>query len=422
MHKGDSEEMKVSKAAKSYLLLLLAFVFVFGNASLAQAVAFDDVASMDGEASVSKLVSLGVMSNPGESFDPEGALTRGELAHMVSKSLTLSSGTKPIKVKDLGSKNPQYPGAVKLVANGYFALDKAGNFQPKKAVTYAELSKVLAQQLGLKPHWTNRPVDFLFYLDRKGVLSIDTDLDAEVTRVEAAVVYDTFLAKKGLYNTVEGLISNVDEAKKVLTVKTADGEVKVGLNALGSVFVDGQSQDFESLFVGYPVTLTLDKAGKGAFVAASQTSSETGVLSFVTDGSLEDGAGKLKIGDTLTKNVTLDPIVRALPNAPEEAFSLALLKQYNDAKATISGTVEFSLYDEVTVVTAQIDKVEGKVVSATEAAITVSFGKFTATFAIDENTVIEGGKLADLVKDAGVTVTTTAGVTAAKITIAAAKK
>jgi hypothetical protein len=413
--------MKFSKAFKTFALSLLAVLLVLGNVSFVQAVTFDDTQGMIGEVSVSKLVSLGIMKNTGDSFDPEGELTRGELALMASKSLTLSSGKSAVKITDVTAKNTLYGPALKMVANGYLALDKKRNFNANNAVTYAEFSKLLAQRLGLKASWTNRPIDFLYFLDRKGVLDIDTDLDAAVTRVDAAVAYDAFLTKLGYYNTVSGLIQSVNESANRIAVKTDSGLEVITLNTNASIFVDGQYQDIASLFVGYPVVVTVDGAKKGAFISAGQTSSETGVLKFA-DGELESGAGKLKIGETVTKNINLNAIVRSLPSSPDAAFSMALLKQYVDAKATISGTAEFSGEDEITVLTAQIDKVEGKVVDIQAASITVSFGKFTATFTVNESTTVENGDLTKVVKDTVVTVVTSNGTEAAIITLPAETK
>jgi hypothetical protein len=401
--------MKFSKAFKTFAISLLALVLVLGNMSFVQAVTFDDTQSTDGEMSASKLVSLGIMKNPGESFDPEGELTRGELALMVSKTHNLSSGKKALAIKDVTSKNSLYAPALKMVANGYLKLDSKGNFNANQAVTYAEFSKVLAQSLGLKASWTNRPVDFLFYLDRKGVLDIDTDLDATVTRVDAAVTYDAFLAVKGHYNTVSGLITSVNEAAKRIAIKTDGGSAVVTFNEWASVYVDGQYQDISSLFVGFPVTVTYDGSKKGAFINANQTSTEEGVLGFQE--------GTLKIGDSVVKNLNLNSIIRALPNNPTEPFSLLLLKQYVDAGVILSGAVDFTEDDEVTLISAQINKVKGKVTAVTADSVTVLFGKFTATFAVDANTVVENGVIADVVADKEVTVISTNGTNAATITL-----
>jgi hypothetical protein len=356
----------------------------------AYAVEFSDTMGFSTETSINKLVSLGVMRNPGANFNPDAPLSRGELAFMVNQVMNLSVGKK-VAFKDLPSKNALYVPTLKLVNNGYLTTAK-GSVKPSKGVTYAEMSKVLSHGLGLKKTWTNRPIDFLFYLVRKDVLDIDTDLDAVVTREEAAVAFDKYITQKGLFTTVNGIV--VEATAKTVTVNTGSEYKKVSYATNASVFVSGQGATTEDIVVGSPANVVLNKKGTVAFVAGELLDAEEGAL------SLSNAKWSIKLSETstLVKDLNLDAYVAALPNRPTGEFSIKELDTYIKAPHSIQfgAQVFFTNADEVTAIYPWISKATNKDITVSGKTVSV---KLTATL-IEPFNVLDDAKITLDGKDA----------------------
>jgi hypothetical protein len=357
----------------------LAFTGVAAT-SPAFAVEFSDTMGFSTETSINKLVSLGVMRFPGENFNPDAALTRGELAYMVNQVMSLSVGKKTT-FKDLPAKNALYTPTLKLVNNGFLTTSQ-GNVKPSKGVTYAELSKVLSQGLGLKKTWTNRPVDFLFYLVKKEVLDIDTDLDAVVTREEAAVAFDKFITLQGTFNTISGVVVKVSD--KGFSVNTGTEVRNLAYAPNVSVFVSGQAVTTGDVQIGSPATVVLNKKGTVAYYGGELLDAE--------DSTIKLSGGKWTIG-TAVKELNNDAFVASLPNKPTVAFTIKNIDDYLKAGAQLSGQVFFTADNEVTALYPYIAKVEGKEITVTGKKVKVTLSSSiseTLELADDVKVTIDG--------------------------------
>lgn len=324
----------------------LATTLTFSSIS-AMAVSFDDVSGSSSEASISKLVSLGIVVNKGANFNPEKGLTRQEFAEITSRIMTVSA-SKTVKLKD--TKNAA---AVKAVSAGVLTVGKKGEFKPKNAITYADLARGLAYGLGFKKSWSNRPVDHLYFLERKGVLSIDSDLDAVVTREEAAVAIDNFLKVNDAYNTASGIVDRVNG--NVVIVKTDTGSKSYKISSNVSIFLDEQYGDVGNLAKGSAIDMVLNKKGEVAFV--------TGAGLEVFDGNLGYSGGNLTFNGAV-KNYKLNAIVTALPNNPTTPFTFTEFSNYSSkAGVSFAGTLySNTTTDEITMLEAYISKVANRVV------------------------------------------------------------
>lgn len=308
----------------------------------AYAVSFEDTVGIGSEMAIAKLVSLGLLPNPGENFNPEQAISRADFANL-AKQLTGAD------------------------------VSKGG-----KTVTYAELSKVLANGLGLKASWTNRPIDYLFYLERKGVLDIDTDLDATVTRADAAEAFNNFLSLKGTFKTVTGVVAAASETG--LTLITNSGRETYAFAKDVSAFMSEQNVDRSQVQQGTPVNITLNKNGQIAFI----------------DGELitaEEGPFTLDAGKINGKEVNLNAYFASLPSTPDVPFTFKTFSDYQNHGVTFNGQIYYDGQDIISLVYPYISKVEGVTVSFTETGVVADLGDgFTLTlnFAEEVKVSIDG--------------------------------
>jgi hypothetical protein len=368
----------------------------------ASAVSFDDVGGLESEASISKLVSLGVMVNSGSSFNPDSALKRIEFAEIANKILALPSSSS-FKIKDVNTTNGKNKSVNKIVKSGILKVNKNNEFKPNNGVTYAEFSKALAQGLGFKAHWSDSAIDYLYYLERKGILDIDTDLDAVVTKEAAALAIDKYMAFNSPYSTDKGVVVEVKE--KGFTLNNGSENVYYSYSANASVFVSGQSVTTADVQVGSPATVVLNSKGQAAFYSGELLDAE--------ENTIKLSNAKWTIG-ALTKEVNLDAFVKSLPNKPEEEFSIKLIDMYSKAGAQFAGQVFFTNMDEVTAIYPYIAKVEGKGITVKDNSLTVSISStINETFTINDEVKVtlneKEATVADLVaaQTAGETITAT---------------
>jgi hypothetical protein len=334
----------------------LATTLTFSSIS-ALAVSFDDVSS--NEASITKLVSLGVVVNTGANFNPEKGLSRQEFAEISSRIMTLSA-PKTVKISDVKNN----AAVSKAVGAGVLTVNSKGQFKPKNAITYSDLARGLAYGLGFKKSWSNRPIDHLYFLERKGVLSIDTDLDAIVTREEAAVAVDKFMTVSDSYTTASGIVDRVNGS--VLIVKTDSGSASYKINSKASLFMDEQAASQGNLAKGTDVNFILNKKGEVAYL--------TGNGLEVFDGNLGYAGGNLTFNGA-AKNFKLNAVVVALPNNPAVPFTYTEFSNYaSKAGVSFGGTLySNTATDEITMLEAYVSKVANR-------AFTVSKGKVKFDF------------------------------------------
>lgn len=333
----------------------LATTLTFSSMS-ALAVSFDDVSS--NETSISKLVALGIVMNAGASFNPEKGLTRQEFAEIAGKIMTVQA-SKTVKLKD--TKNAA---AVKAVSAGILKVGKSGDFKPKNAITYSDLARGLAFGLGFKASWTNDLVDYLYFLERKGVLSIDTDLDAVVTREDAALAIDNYMKAKDSYTISTGVVERMQG--NLVIIKTESGNKSYKFSSNATVFLDGQKAELSSVAKATKIHLTLNKKGEVAYAEGNSLE--------MFDGKLGYSSGSLTLNGA-PKNFLLNGLVSSLPNSPTVPFTFTEFTNYA-SKAGVSfegGMYGDTVTDEITILDAYITKVAKRAVTVEANKIVFDF-------------------------------------------------
>ncbi|WP_274363294.1 S-layer homology domain-containing protein [Paenibacillus thermotolerans] len=338
----------------------LSMSLTVGSAS-AFAASLEDTVGLDGEVSINKLVALNVFSAK-TTFQPEEALTRGELANILNKVLTLTTPKTAPKIADVVTANGANAKIASVVGNGYIGL-KNGSFVANAGVTYGELSKALAYGLGFKASWSDRAIDTFYYLERKGILSIDTDLDEVVTREDAAVIIDAFLSAKGYYNTDNGVVSALTDTGVVINNGSEYVEYKLAGNA--ALFIGGQNLEVSAFGPGTPVSVALNANGEIAYMTG-------GILGLI-DGTIEYSGGKLKVNGA-AKNVDLNVVVSSLPNSPNDEFTFKHVGNYGSVGVTFGGSAYVNEEnDEITMLQLYLAKIEGKDFAIANGKVTVDF-------------------------------------------------
>jgi len=340
------------------------------------AASIQDTAGLDSEMSINKLVSLGVIAIKNGSFQPDVALTRTEFASILNKVVSLSQ-PKAITIKDVNTKNGENSDIAKAVNSGLLKLNGKGEFNANGSVTYADFSRALAVGLGLKSSWTDRPIDYLFYLDRKGVLSIDTDLDAVVTREGAAVALDKFVELKNTFKSNKGVIAQVTDAG--VSLNTSSGKVFYKFASGVSVFIDDQGDNTSSLSVGSAAEVELNKKGELAFISTIGKELEEGVLAYKD--------GKLNVSSKV-KNFDLNAVFAPLPNNPSKDFTLDNYGKYSIAGVQFSGQAYINYRtDEVVMMTPYVSQISGRAFTVSGSKVTLDFSEdalSNLTFAMGE--------------------------------------
>jgi hypothetical protein len=355
-----------------------------GSAS-AFAASLEDTIGLSNEVAINKLVSLGVFSSS-KLFNPESDLTRGEFASIIQTLIPLKAG-KEIAIKDVNTAKGANSKVVKLLNNGLLKLDANGKFNINQGVTYSELSRVLAYGLGLKLTWTDRPLDFLYYLDRKGVLDIDTDLDAVVTKEDAAAAIDKFITLKQLFTAEHGVINFLTEDGVVINNGRATENYVLAKNA--SLFVDGSSVTKSSLGSGTAVEVLLNAKGEIAYITGSSLMLEEGVASYA-DGKVTANGNKY--------NVDLNLVVAPLTNQPDSVFTFDNFGRYTGAGTSFMGNTYINTKtDEVTKLNLYISKIADRTVNITGSVITADYSDValdnqTFTASADIVVTLESGK------------------------------
>jgi hypothetical protein len=356
----------------------LATTLTFSSLS-AMAVSFEDVSSY--ETSISKLVSLGIIVNPGANFNPEKGLTRQEFAEIAGRIMTMNA-SKTVKLKD--TKNAA---AVKAVSAGILTVGKSGEFKPKNAITYADLARGLALGLGFKMSWSNDLADYFYYLERQNVLDIKTDLDAVVTREEAALAIDNYMKAKAGYVTTTGIVDKI--TGNVMVVKTESGSKSYKFASNSSIFLSEQYGNLAVVPKGTIIHLTLNKKGEVAYAEGNTIE--------MLDGKLGYSNGSLTLNG-VAKNWLLNGLVKSLPNSPDVPFTFTEFSNYT-AKAGVSfegGMYSDTVTDEITVLEPYITKVTNRPVIINKNKAVFDFSDValkTQSFSFSDNakfTLVEG--------------------------------
>ncbi|WML46905.1 S-layer homology domain-containing protein [Neobacillus sp. PS3-34] len=341
----------------------LATTLTFSSLSVFAA-SFDDVSGLDSEISITKLVSLGYIANKGANFNPDSNLTRLEFAEIACRITTIGSSSV-LKIKDLDTSKGKNKAAVRAVRGGLLSLNKKGEFKPKGSVTFAELSKALAFGLGFKKTWSNRPIDYLYYLDRKGVLDIDTDLDAAVTREDVAVAVDKYLTAKQSYTTITGVVSELTSTGLVVKSTTGENNLKYAANA--SIFQDDQQTEKGAVGPGTAVSVTLNSKGQVAYLSSTSLEVFDGAMAY-------DASGKLLVKGKTLYNTHSNLVVTPLPSSPDADFTFKEFANYGQNGVTFEGTAYSNMAtDEITMLSPYVTKVTDRPISLNGTSVTFGF-------------------------------------------------
>jgi hypothetical protein len=347
---------------KLTVVCALSLFLSFGGTAFAGSL--EDTIGLPSESSINKLVALNVLAGSGTQFNPDATFTRGDLVAALSRIMKLQSSNK-VTIKDITSKNSAYASTAGAVGLGLIKLDKKGNFNAKQGVTYAEISKVLAYGLGFKLSWSDRPVDYLFYLERKGVLEIDTDLDAIVTKEAAAVALDQYVTLKKLFKSDSGVIVELKEGAIVLNDGSENKTYKIAGNA--ALFLSGQNSDLTSFGAGTPVQVLLNGKGEVSYMTGSSLD--------LAEGTIVYADGKVKVNDTV-RSIDLNAVLQPLPNNPTKPFTLANFGGYSKAGVTFGGGAYVNnKTDEVTMLELYISKAADKPFTTLGSSIVVDFSE-----------------------------------------------
>ena len=370
---------------KRALSLAMASIMVLGMMVVgAGAVSYDDFSDKDkivNDDAVSMLVELNVINGKDDgSFDPEGIVTRAEMAKMIC--VVLNGGKDP----SLGNvSNYTYTDTVGHWAAAYIeycttlgivAGDGTGKFNPSNTVTGAEAAKMLLVALGFKSEiegftGANWAVNVNVRANQKGLFDeLSINPSEGLTRDNAAqmvwnaldagvVSYDYTLITDGSSITSSPtLIDN--ESKTLLTDKFKVAKLEGVIVANENATSTGTAVEKEGVTV---LLLTSDDAGskqdKGAKITLKTATAANllgkSVTMFAKD--WKNGAYQTVLGNpvvssdnmiaTISESSDADDVKDALKDAGIKEVSKAVLVQNfiratdkDDKELTISGMAD----------------------------------------------------------------------------------
>ena len=370
---------------KRALSLAMASIMVLGMMVVgAGAVSYDDFSDKDkivNDDAVSMLVELNVINGKDDgSFDPEGIVTRAEMAKMIC--VVLNGGKDP----SLGNvSNYTYTDTVGHWAAAYIeycttlgivAGDGTGKFNPSNTVTGAEAAKMLLVALGFKSEiegftGANWAVNVNVRANQKGLFDeLSINPSEGLTRDNAAqmvwnaldagvVSYDYTLITDGSSITSSPtLIDN--ESKTLLTDKFKVAKLEGVIVANENATSTGTAVEKEGVTV---LLLTSDDAGskqdKGAKITLKTATAANllgkSVTMFAKD--WKNGAYQTVLGNpvvssdnmiaTISEDSDADDVKDALKDAGIKEVSKAVLVQNfiratdkDDKELTISGMAD----------------------------------------------------------------------------------
>ena len=260
--------------------------------------AFTDLGGHWAASAVAALQARGLISGyPDGGFNPNRLLNRAELAKLLAT--TLNQETDARALAGVGTRFPDVPAG--HWASGYIEVlaelnlvrgDAAGNFQPDRPVTRAEMAALLARAAGIESAAPDPA--FLPYTDvnaipawarsavaastRSGLLTGD---DAgffrpndSVTRAEASTAMLRLLAYRGSAFQIVGVLITIDSTARRLTVRDNSGQLRtVPLAGDASLFRQGAPAGATDLLTGDQVWIYIGPDGLGRFVDARFRSS-----------------------------------------------------------------------------------------------------------------------------------------------------
>lgn len=335
---------------------LITALTVSGTSAFAQSA--NDIDGSANEMAISKIVSIGYVSLDKGKYNPEKTMTRSDFAVLATKALKLSSKKKKT-VKDFKGAAATKTALSTVAGHNLLSISSKGAIKPSQAITYKELVKTLAVGLGFKTSWSSKHVDYLFYLDRMGVVDISVNLDAKPTKGEVAEAFDNYLTLKSSYKVANGIVSAFTPT--TLTIKSVNGDKTYKLDKDVAAFKDESSTDVGSYGKGTAVSAVLNSKNEIGFISAYSVDLLDGVFTY---GDFKLGVG-LDANKKPLKTLAINPdvVVERLPSNPKADFTLTELAGYSNADVTFNGGAYYNVSnDEITYIQPFIEKVEAPVV------------------------------------------------------------
>jgi hypothetical protein len=191
---------------KKLLALVLALVMVMGLSVVSTNAAFKDDEKIDHTEAVEVMNSLGIIAGkPGGNFDPDGSVTRAEMAKMVSIALLgeIDPAAFAGAASDLTDISGHWAeGYIKFcVSNGIVSGKGNGIFDPDAQVTTVEAAKMLLVALGYN-------ADIREYKGDQWTLPVMRDAQQKgllksLTKAGTTVAMDRDDAAQMIYNTLK---------------------------------------------------------------------------------------------------------------------------------------------------------------------------------------------------------------------------
>jgi uncharacterized protein involved in tellurium resistance len=216
---------------KKVLSLVLVIAMVLSSMSFAFAGTFEDVTG-DYEKAVEALVALNVIKGYEDgTFRPERAITRAEVAKVLVEALGYGNLVAGANSSFADTQGHWAAGYVSIAAGtGLVVGYPNGTFQPDKTVTYDEALTMVVRALG----YTDASLKGTWPTNYK-VKAIDLDLTDDVVMKSAAA--DRGGVAQVIYNALEANLVEVD-ADNVATVIKKDGEEQMLIDKIGNKYRD----------------------------------------------------------------------------------------------------------------------------------------------------------------------------------------
>ena len=219
------------KTLKRTLCLVLVLVMVVGLLSVCANAAFTDEDEIEYNVAVGVMSGMGIIKgrDTGD-FDPNGSVSRAEIATMIYKAATGDVDGKNIGVYANSNAFVDVPegewcaGYVNYAANkGYVVGDGDGNFRPYGQVTGYEAIVMVLRMLGYDSDAAGNEITSaadwkIEAIDRAVELRLvnnvlDKDLDKPITRdVTAEILYQAFLKDTVVYSKDKSSYVSADPA------------------------------------------------------------------------------------------------------------------------------------------------------------------------------------------------------------------
>ena len=326
------------KNLKKVLALVLAFACAF--TMFAGAASFTDEADIQAKDAVNMLTALGVIEGYEDgSFDPDGVVTRAEMAKMifVVRNNSIDDSAYANTASNLTDIDSHWAkGYIKFCeSQGIIAGKGNGIFDPDATVTGTEAAKMLLVLAGYEPskaglEGTNWATNTLRYAGAAGILDdVSSGLESGLPRQYAAqMIYNTLDTDRVKWSTDSESFDNILNGG----VKETVGAAYMGLTKTVATLVSVQK---DSLTLANPVAAESD-GGLNAAVNFTKVSTDYSdllgqqVKVLYKDGKTNQVLGVTAMADNTTITVAAGKVSKNDAKIKVDGTSYALENDIND--------------------------------------------------------------------------------------------